>query len=163
MKNEKVWREKYQIKTTVTIDGKKYWHDYPSICMAVVPGSKMDTSYGKVGIHHYSRYDADQKSWEYVRTNVLPKLWARQSWVDRAIERRHITCLDQEAMSEAQELVEKIKSGAWGGYDKLPKTIKERDEKMKLYNDIVNEGGEGYVPWTPSKEDYNNAIKALQN
>lgn len=70
-----------------------------------------------------------------------------------------------EAEKKAKEIAEKIES-----YEEIIKaaekqadipTRKEAKARMKHYNDIHNEGGEGYVPYIISLEEYEQAKQKL--
>lgn len=64
----------------------------------------------------------------------------------------------QEEMAIAQSIIEKAKAI---GIDKLP-TAAEAQKQLKIYNDVMNEGGEGYLPTIITKEMYEQAKAELR-
>jgi hypothetical protein len=154
-------KESWEVKVKVTVNGNIYWQDNMYTLRAVTPGSAEDTSQGQIGIHHvYTAYDKTAEA-DYLRQHVLPRLHARQDWVRRAITARNCTVLDAEVIEDNRQLVADIDSGSWGGYDRLPRTRQERNQKLTALNNVLNEGAEGYLPWVPSQEDYNRAKEAI--
>lgn len=64
-----------------------------------------------------------------------------------------------DVVANAKNIVEEAKKQ---GVKNL-KTEQEIKEWKKNYNNVVNEGGEGYVPQLISKERYENALKVIAN
>lgn len=77
------------------------------------------------------------------------------------------TDAEREVIRLANKAIEKrslakdiVKRAEQEGIDNLL-TVKELQKWVKNYNDVVNEGGDGYIPTRVSKEQYEEAIKYL--
>lgn len=59
-------------------------------------------------------------------------------------------------IARAEEIVKKAE-----GQTDIP-SRKEAERRMKEYNDMVNDGGEGFVPYIVSREEYEDAKETLR-
>lgn len=71
----------------------------------------------------------------------------------------NLECADDEKAEEIAHL-EKIIAKAEQQAE-IP-TKEEKAEQLRAYNNLHNEGGEGYVPWIVSREEYQAAKKDLK-
>lgn len=150
------------------MDDVRVWHDghvwrldNMYLIRDAVPGSGDDTSQGKVGLHHIYCGGADTPEWQEARLHVLPKLHARQERYDQAVSKREMAEIDLSSQQTARQLVADVDAGCWGGYDRLPKIAQERRQREQAYNNAVNEGGEGYIPYVPTQAEYDAAKRTI--
>lgn len=68
----------------------------------------------------------------------------------------------KEGFAIAESAKEIVKAAEQQGIENL-KTKSEIKEWSKRYNEVVNEGGEGYIPQLVSKEQYEYALQVLNN
>ena len=111
--------------------------------------------------------------WALVDCNGAKKIWGLPvGFTTKEDAERYETWLndlingadDEIESAEESEKVEHAKSViAKAEAQKFVPSRSEAKNMMERYNDLMNEGGEGYVPHIVSIEEYNEAKKVLEN
>ena len=129
------------------------------------------------------RYDScsDSNFWETIDTRQpgIKRIWGIKNigfTADRAIEiQEFLNSVIEEGRSEdvklflAEREAEKNAAAVKKAMDIIKKAETQQDipsqaeasRRMRRYNDIMNEGGEGYVPYIISREEYEEAKRII--
>lgn len=137
---------------TVYIDGKKFdTCDQPSFWQI--------TETGHAGIKKI--WGIKQIAFAEARAAEIEKFFAEVIEEGKAAEAEEIRAEEKEAaVTEEIENAEQIVAAAEAQAD-IPDRAEAR-RRMKRWNDIHNEGGEGYVPSIISREEYEQAKQKLE-
>lgn len=142
--------------------------DVASSLVAYVDGKKVDSSRDKSFWGVVDMKEGVKKIWGLKIGFANPEDAGRyEEWIARIIEdgksdevKAYEKAEKEKKAKEKFEMAKKTVAKAESQKD-IP-TREEAKRRMKQYNNTINEGGEGYIPYIVNKEEYEEALKIIE-